>query len=122
MPASMPSSAPGLRLRSMPCHATCHASLPSPSPPMRTNPKSDRWIGVVWNESILLSAVIDLGYTDNETHWAGWDRYVTSLASHIAVQCVGSSIPILAAPARPSLKVSFRRDRASSRPKFPTAN
>jgi hypothetical protein len=27
---------------------------------MRTNPKSDRWIGVVWNESILLSAVIDL--------------------------------------------------------------
>ena len=44
------------------------------------------------------------------------------LASHIAVQCVGSSIPILAAPARPSLKVSFRRDRASSRPKFPTAN
>ena len=35
MPASMPSSAPGLRLRSMPCHACSDAQLPSPSPPMQ---------------------------------------------------------------------------------------
>ena len=31
----MPSSAPGLRLRSMPCHACSDAQLPSPSPPMQ---------------------------------------------------------------------------------------
>jgi hypothetical protein len=42
--------------------------------------------------------------------------------NRLSGQCVGSSIPNLAAPARPSLIVSFRRDRASSRPKFPTAN
>jgi hypothetical protein len=36
MPASMPSSAPGLRLRSMPCHACSDAQLPSPSPPMQS--------------------------------------------------------------------------------------
>jgi hypothetical protein len=76
----------------------------------------------VWNESILLSAVIDLRVHRQRNSLGRLGPYVTSLASHIAVQCVGSSIPILAAPARPSLKVSFRRDRASSRPKFPTAN
>ena len=32
----MPSSAPGLRLRSMPCHACSDAQLPSPSPPMQS--------------------------------------------------------------------------------------
>ena len=42
--------------------------------------------------------------------------------NRLSGQCVGSSIPNLAAPARPSLIVSLRRDRASSRPKFPTAN
>ena len=36
MPASMPSSAPGLRLRSMPCHACSDTQLPSPSPPMQS--------------------------------------------------------------------------------------
>ena len=36
MPASMPSSAPGLRLRSMPCHACSDTQMPSPSPPMQS--------------------------------------------------------------------------------------
>ena len=36
--ASMPSVAPGLRLRSMPCHACSDAQMPSPSPPMQSKP------------------------------------------------------------------------------------